>query len=245
MITLLTLLPAGFASAGDDLVLPDKIDLTGSTMNFDSSQFQASINSDESLGSLALQNTSIDEGAVEFGFAAKSEEAKFFIIGTLFSESLAYLRGGNNQMAVNRLKAMEREFIEIGVTPSLYNYITKLRNMVETERYEGKVITEIFSLFQPFFEDFAKGRNDDNRLLFQTGSWLVDMSLAAASGNKGLLVQTEKLKFLSEEMKRMDAPKGVIDALADITNISAKKEIEDRDTKKVLKLVKKMQSLLG
>lgn len=221
------------------------VDFSGGGMHFDSAAFQSAMNNSRNLGSLAKENTPIGGNAVEFGFAAKSEEAKFFLIGTLYSESLAFLSSGDTEMAVDRIKAMEREFIDIGVTSSLYNYITKLRNMVERGRYDNQTVIEIFSLFQPFFEDFARSRSEDKLLLFQTGSWLVDMGLAAASGNNRLLAQTEKLKFLDQEMKRMDAPKGVIDALEEITGISQKEKISERDADNVLKLVKKMQSLLG
>jgi hypothetical protein len=46
-------------------------------------------------------------------------------------------------------------------------------------------------------------------------------------------------------MKRMDAPKGVQDALAELSVIAAKKEIADRDADQVVKLVKRIQSVLG
>jgi hypothetical protein len=43
----------------------------------------------------------------------------------------------------------------------------------------------------------------------------------------------------------MDAPKGVQDSLSEISTISAKKDIVDRDAEQVLKLIKRIQSVLG
>jgi hypothetical protein len=43
----------------------------------------------------------------------------------------------------------------------------------------------------------------------------------------------------------MDAPKGVQDSLSEISAISAKKDIVDRDAEQVLKLIKRIQSVLG
>jgi hypothetical protein len=73
----------------------------------------------------------------------------------------------------------------------------------------------------------------------------MDMSLAAAGGEKDLLRQQGKLDYFIKEMKRMDAPKGAIEALDEIATISKAKEISDKDAEKVLKLVKKIQTILG
>jgi len=59
-------------------------------MLFDSDGFQSGIRSDQKLGELAKQNPAVGNTSNTFGFAAKSKESKFFIIGALFSEALAY-----------------------------------------------------------------------------------------------------------------------------------------------------------
>ena len=51
------------------------------------------------MGTLAKEHSTIGEKATTFGFAAKSEEAKFFIIGALYSETIAYLKSGNLDLA--------------------------------------------------------------------------------------------------------------------------------------------------
>ena len=227
--------------------IPKKLDLKAGKVVFNSSRFQSSIKSDKSLGTLAKEVSTIGEQAISFGFAAKSEEAKIFIIGALYSEALAHLRSGKMDLASKRLESIGQEFININVPTSLFNYISNIANMVETQRYSSDVILEFLSLFQPFYEDYANSKGEDKLILFRAGSWLVDMSLTAAAQDKAMLKQLETLNYFIKEMKRMDAPKGVLNSLDEILKIADKeeKDITDKDVKDVLKLVKKIQTILG
>lgn len=213
--------------------------------DFDSARFQSAIGTDGALGALAKQNSVIGDPNVAFGFAEKSDEAKFLIIGALYSEAIAYLKGGQYEACAKRLGSIEKEFINLEVPPSLYNYVSKTRNLVELKKVDAATLQDFLALFQPFFEDYAKGQSADKLTLFRTGTWLVDMGLAASAGNKALLKQTERIDYFLKEMKRMDAPKGVIESLETIRQISLKNDITDRDTDTVVKMVRKIQTTLG
>jgi hypothetical protein len=226
--------PAGFS--------PGAIPGSG---DFDSTRFQSAIGTDGALGVLAKQNSVIGDPNVSFGFAEKSDEARFLVIGALYSEAIAYLKAGQYEPCAKRLGSIEKEFINLQVPVSLYNYVSKTRNLVELKKLDTATLQDFLSLFQPFFEDYAKGQSADKLTLFRTGTWLVDMGLAASAGNKALLKQTEKIEYFVNEMKRMDAPKGVIESLEAIRQISLKNEITDRDTETVVKMVRKIQTTLG
>lgn len=213
--------------------------------DFDSARFQSAIGTDGALGVMAKQNSVIGDPSVAFGFAEKSDEAKFLIIGALYSEAIAYLKGGQYDACAKRLGSIEKEFISLQVPSSLYNYVSKTRNLVELKKLDTATLLDFLSLFQPFFEDYAKGQSADKLTLFRTGTWLVDLGLAASAGNKALLKQTERIEYFVNEMKRMDAPKGVIESLETIRQISLKNDITDRDTDTVVKMVKKIQTTLG
>jgi hypothetical protein len=207
--------------------------------------FQSGIRSPLNLGGLAKQNSPINEKGASFGFAAKSDEARFFLIGASYSEALAYLEGGQLDLATQRLQYIEEEFIEMGAPSSLYTLISKTRNMLETEKYPKEYVRMVLSLFQPFFEEFAESKSGDKLILFRAGSFLSDIGLVAAAGNKELLKQSTNLTYFSTEMKRMDAPKGVLEALAEMNKMSEKETLTDSDSAAVLKLVKKIEQLLS
>ena len=213
---------------------------------FNSANFQSGIQRSEGLSNLAKTHTPLGDKAVSYGFAAKSDEAKFFLIGTLYSEALAHLRDGKSVLAADRLKAIESQFVTLQAPNALYSYVSKTRNRIELGKYSTQALYDMLSFFQPFFEDYAKSLNQDKLILFRAGSWLVDMSLTAAAGNKQLIKQGKpQLEYFTKEMKRMDAPKGVLTALEKIDKIAGKAEIGDKDIERVLKQVKKIQTILG
>lgn len=220
---------------------------TGGELHHSSYHHQAAIknSSDKSLGDIAREQSPVKDEALAYGFAAKSDEAKFFIIGSLYSEVLAYLHSGDDEAAVERLKAMETEFIRLGVDQSLYNYVTKMRSMISSGEYESAHTAELMSLFQPFFEDYAKGESADKLTLFRAGLWLLDMSLTASAGDLEMLHQASILDHFISEMKRMDAPMGVIRSLDEISEIVHQDSVSDRDVRTILKLVSRVQTILG
>lgn len=241
----ISVLIIGLGLASQETRVPPKLDGVPVTPVFDSGRFQSRIAGPQGLGVLANDLSLFGKGDQAMGFAAKSDEAKTFLIGSFYSESLAYVRGGKMDLALERLKAIEKEFIAMGVPNAVFAYLSRVGNFIATRKYEPAVILDFLALFQPVFEDHLLSKGKDRLTLFQAGSWLMDMGLASAAKDKSLLKQPQVLSFFIAEMKRMDAPKGVQDALAEISTISAKKDIADRDTEQVLKLIKRIQSVLG
>jgi hypothetical protein len=212
---------------------------------FNSQAFQSAIQSPKDLGDLAKQNSPLGEKAATFGFAAKSDESRFFLIGALYTEALAYLNSGKRDLASQRLEYIQRDLINVGAPSSLYSFITKANNLIQGDKYPPEYLVTVLSLFQPFFEEYAKSKSEDKLTLFRAGAWLVNMSLTAASGDKELLRQPAVLNHFTSEMKRMDAPKGVLDALGQLKEVSQKEQITDKDTDTVLQLVNQIEQLLS
>jgi len=212
---------------------------------FSSASSQSMIPGYVNLAAIAKTNSIVGSKASSLGFAAKSDESKFFLIGALYSEALAYQRGGDSNSAAKALAAIEEIFIELGAPSSLYNYISKTQHVVERGKYPKEAILDMLSLFQPFFDEYAEKMSKDKQTLFRAGSWLADMALTASVGDVTLLKQPTHLEYILNEMKRMDAPQGVIKALERIHAITAKKTVEKHDTKAVLRQVKKIQAILG
>ena len=223
---------------------PNTIKAEGSVPYFNSQAYQSGINS-KKLGDLAAQHSPLREKGTTFGFAAKSDEARFFLIGALYTEALAYVNSGKLDLASKRLEYIEREFVNMGAPSSLYSFITKTRNLIDNGKYPSEYLVTVLSMFQPFFEEYAKSKSEDKLTLFRAGAWLVNVSLTAAAGDKDLLRQPATLNYFTTELKRMDAPKGVMDALGEISQISQKQDITDKDMEKVLQAVTQIEQLLS
>jgi hypothetical protein len=233
------------AVAQEERRIIPKVDPSTAQPVFDSTGFQSRIAAPKGIGGLANDLSLYGKAGQSMGFAAKSEEAKTFLIGSFYSECIAYVRAGKADLALDRLKAIENEFILMGVPGSIYNFISKIENAINSKKYDKAVLLDFFSLFQPVYQDYLKSKGQDRLILFQAGSWLMDMGLAAAAQDTSLLKQPQTLNYFIAEMKRMDAPKGVQDSLAEISTVSAKKELAAKDADQVLKLIKKIQTVLG
>ena len=238
-----TSLQAGEQSARD---IPDTNVIQIDQMDFDSASYQSAIESRDSLSKLAKAQSQVGLEDASMGFSAKSDEAKFFLIGSLYSETLALLQGGEMNAAADRLQLIENQFIVLQAPSSLYSYISKVRTCIALEKYSKEALLDMLSLFQPFFEDYAVSLSQDKQALFRAGSWLMDMSLTAAAEDKELITQAKpQLAYFIKEMRRINAPKSVLKAYDDISKIADKDEIQDKDVKKVLKQIKKIQTILG
>ena len=242
----LFILSATALFADDARPIPDSSLLKGGQPYFNSANYQSAIHGSDNLSQLAKTQSTLGEDAQAYGFAAKSDDAKFFVIGALYAEALAHIRGGNLELAAERLAAIEDQLIVLEAPGELYGYISNVRSRVALGKYATEVLVDMLSFFQPFFDAHARQQSQDKQILFQAGSWLVDMSLTAAADNKALIhLAKPQLKYFMEEMKRMDAPKGVLKAYDSIDKIADKEEISDHDVQKVLKQVKKIQTILG
>lgn len=198
-----------------------------------------------SLGDLAKKQSVVGKSGSALGFAEKSPEARFFLAGALYAEALALLQGGEYGEAANRLAALAAVSNKLTVPTSLEHYLNRMQQLIATRSLDQAALVEMLGLLQPIFDDYAGSQSEDKRFLFQTGAWLVDLSLASASGNYTLLKQPVRLSQTSERMRRMDAPKGALDALGEIREIAKQKEIGERDGQRVQRLVRKLQDMLG
>jgi hypothetical protein len=211
---------------------------------FDSTRFQSRINGPRGVAGLIDDLSLYGKGRKPVDLAAKPENAKMFLIGSFYSESIAYSRAGKAAPALDRLKVIDKEFIIMGVPNSIYRFIHKIENGITTKKYEPAVLLDFFSLFESVYEDFLKSKGRDQLVLFQAGAWLMDMALAAGAQDIVLLKQRHVLNYFVAEMKRMNAPKDAQDALAEMSTISLKKEISPSDADQVLKLIKRVQSAI-
>jgi hypothetical protein len=126
-----------------------------------------------------------------------------------------------------------------------YTYLSKTRNLLERQQYTTEVLVDFLALGQPLLDDYAKSKGDDKLTLFRAGTWLMDIGLAAAAKDAPALRQPSKAHYFSRELKRLEAPKGVLEALEQLVRLTAKPTLTDADAQEVLTLVKQIQELLA
>jgi hypothetical protein len=219
-----------------------RLALHDSSVFFNSYLFQASIQTETSLGTLAAAYPALEDQARSLGFAARSE---FYVVGALYAEALAYLRSGNLEVAATRLAAIEQQLRRPHVPSSLANYVRDMRHVLESGQYTATALGDGVALLQPLCEEVARGQGAEQLTLFRVGTWLVDMRLTAAAGDKVLLRQGDKAQYFLQEMQRLHAPPRVIETLQQLNHLMVQPAMTDGDVQEVLRLVQQMQTLLG
>lgn len=226
-------------------VIPDALPDADTTVSYRSDVIQQSLATASNIGNLARSNSVPGLSGTKFGFAAGSTEAKYFLSGACYADALALARGGDYAGAAQRLKALGETLIQVDAPGSLYHYIVRMQYTVMKHAYDQEALIEMLSLFQPLLEDFASTRSEDALTLVQAGAWLVDMSMALSAENSIMLKDRLMLDHMRSEMKRMDAPPGVQNALEEIARIGGQETVTGRDMEHVMQLVRNMQQLLG
>lgn len=243
---LLTILMAGQsiqAMAAKDLVNLDSA--AQEWMVYSSTTTQAAIGKAANIGDAVLANTILGKSASTMGFAQKSPEAKTFLTGALYAEALALTREGQYEEASKRLDALVDVTAELKVSPALNNYLVRVNHLILKKSHDRAALLEMLSLAQPFLDQHLGGQSNDMRFLFQTGAWLSDYGMAASAGEYRFLRQPMMLGRTIREMQRLEAPKGVINALQEMKSLTSKRNVGEIEAQQVQRLVKKMQELMS
>ena len=213
--------------------------------SYSSTGVQSALKRSGGLGEDFAANSAFGADASTFGFAERSPEARMFLAGTLYAEALAFTQDGQYEAATDRLLALQDIVSKADAPVALRGYIQRTTEIIAEAVYDRHAMVEFLVLLQPQLDGFAAGTSPDMQILFQTGAWLVDLSVAATAGDYRYLAQKMRIAYTIEEMERMEAPKGVLDGLRTIEEIAGRDQVEKRDVEKIAREVKRIQSLLG
>jgi len=212
-------------------------------VSIDSARFQASIISDKSLASLVKQFSPIDDSFAQYGFSEQGKSTNAFFIGTICSETLAFLKSGDIQSGELHLDYLYKVLSGDRMATGLSEQIRLLRkNAVHTNAIE-KTINALAS-FQLAYEQYSKQLQPTDLIYFRAGAWSVDVALAALANDKVSIKQDEGLGYLLTEMRRIKAPKGVTRTLEKMSAIANKSSLTDRDVKSYYRFTQKLRGLL-
>jgi hypothetical protein len=208
-------------------------------------QYQARLQPQKNFSTLVREHSILSEQPTTFGFAARPEGVRFFLIGSLYVETLAHVRGGNFEAARQAWTALEKEAMALQPSHALAAHISKARTRLENMQSAPPEVGEFLARFQPLVEAYAQSKGVEQRLLLQAGIWLVNLRLTAATNNQQLLRQMVTAQYFRSALQKLPAPNGVLEALDKIAHIMDKPNIAEIDVQEVLAQVKRIQLLLS
>jgi hypothetical protein len=208
-------------------------------------QYQARLQPQKHLSGLLREHSILSEQPTAFGFAARPEGTRFFLIGSLYAEALAHVHSGNFEVARQLWTALEREVLALQPPDSLVDYLRQARIYLENAQPSPQEVGEFLARFQPLADAYTQSRGAEQRLLWQAGTWLVNLYLTAATNNKGLLRQMGTVQYFQSALHKLPAPNAVLEALDTIARLMEKPHMAETDVQEVLAQVKHIQLLLS
>jgi hypothetical protein len=213
---------------------------------FNTSQFQKGIQSATDLGTLATAHVALGQPSRILGLAPPARRATFVRLGVYYANLLAYLYSEDMERATQHLDLLIQTFHTVPTPPVFIHYLSEMRPLLHSRQYPGKELSQFMGLFEPLYaEEYGKESGREALTLFRLGAWLMNVSLAAAAGDKIALQQGPVAVYLEAELARLNAPSTVLATLQRVRHLMTQPEIADRDIAEILELVKTLQRMFS
>jgi hypothetical protein len=209
-------------------------------------RFQRGMQNAKALGTFVTARAAFGEQVVGLGFAPRDLRITFFRMGTLYTDALAALHSGALDVAAERVDALTKVLDHVQAPPALSHYLGEMQTLLPSRRYGGEELAKFLALFELLYEhEYAKPHEAGRVTLFQAGSWLENMYLAAAAGDKTSLKQGPTVQYFRRALTRLRAPHEVLEALNQLRHLIARQGMTDEDVQTILTLIQDVQQILG
>ena len=210
-------------------------------VQFDSAKLQAKLVNGQNLATVVKQHTNIIADSNSYSFNNTPVQADFFRTGRLYSESLALLAGNDLVMLQKHLKLLSHELANKPIKQQL----DKINTLIAAGPILDSGIPGELAKMQDSLEQLANEQSDKDRLLFQLGSWLNDIKLAATLKNSEVLKQPKIAEYLLESMQKQNMPKGVVIKFKQIILIMQSAPLDEKDYVTVIQHINAIQYIMG
>jgi hypothetical protein len=168
-------------------------------------------------------------------------------MGTLYAEALAALQSGTVAAAAPRLDVLVRALATVQAPRPLAQYLHEMQTVLQSQRYTGEEVALFLALFEPLYEDaYVRTTTREGWLLFRAGTWMENLSLAAAAGDPAALRQGgPALVDIRRTLTQLQAPSEILEALARLHRLVAMPTLTDQDMGTIRMLVQEIQGMLG
>jgi hypothetical protein len=166
--------------------------------------------------------------------------------GVHYATLLAYLHSDDLAQATQHLDLLVQTLDTLPTSPVFTHYLGEMRTLLHSQQYSGAELGQFVGLFEPLFTAQYRGENGQEALtLMRFGTWLLNMSLAAAAGDKVALRQGQTAAYLEASLTRLNAPPAVLTMLQRVHDLITQQKITDEAVAEILELVKALQRMVS
>jgi hypothetical protein len=208
-------------------------------------QFQRAMQRPQQLAVVVVARESPKVPTAMVGFTPQVTRSTFVRLGTLYADTLAALAGGAVEAAVQRLEGLRQTLLSIQAPAALPQYLGEMQVLLQRQPSESATWAQFVALFEPLYEEvYAKDATAERWVLFQTGAWLENLSLAAATDDQAALRQAPAVQSLSDALRQLNVPPDVLAALARLRGLLARQPLSDQDMRAIQSVLQSLQKTL-
>ena len=203
--------------------------------------FQRGIEHTQGLGMFVEAHAAWREPPAIETFTPHAARTMFVRMGILYAEACATLASGDVETTLQRLDLLARTLASVQAPPTLSRYLHQLRTALQNQQAPEQDIA--LALFEPLYDDAYAGVDTrEQRLLFRAGSWLENISLAAAAGDPKALrrggVAVEEVRSV---FTALSVPQQVLAALERLQHLVMQSTLTAGDMRVIRTLTQEIQ----
>lgn len=210
-------------------------------------RFQVGMQRATELGTFVAAHSTLREPTAVVGFMPQGARIVYFRMGTLYAEALAALQGGAMEAAAQRLDLLMQALASVQAPRGLAQYLHEMQTLLQSRRYEEAVVARFLALFEPLYEDaYASTNTAEGLLLFRAGTWVENLYLAAAAGDRVAAQQAgQAVEKFRSALTQLQAPREVLEALERLRPLVTRQALTDREISAVRALAQEIQGMLS
>ena len=181
-------------------------------------------------------------------FGSSRNKLNPFLIGSLYSESVALYLQQNAQSSGDHLQAFAEYLNRFPDLSHSKRYIEKLREKIVSPQQPALTKNQVLVLFAAFPEIYKKESAQlgaEQALMFDFGAWVVNLNLAAVAHYPKLSVERNNLLYFNQRVKSIGLPSGVTKSLNKISKLLGEKSLTDDDFQQVFLQGMNLRNQLG
>lgn len=213
-----------------------------STPSFDSAPLYAQVQNNPALLSYINENN-LNTKANNFGFVDKPLTAISYTVGKLYSEALTMVAAEQYNAATEKVLNIS-QILDKQANAKLKEKLSNQAHALNNKTSKQQKIASLNTLHSQI-KSLLRQNGDYHAILLLTGSWLVDLKVAATLGSYSYLQQTRQAQYIIDGISMSGTPKSIIKKLNRIKTIMHKDAILKSDAKEIKLLANELQLLLG
>jgi hypothetical protein len=209
-------------------------------------QFQAQMQHPNALGSVVAARPVPQLPRAMVGFTPHATRKTFVYMGILYADMLAALQSGAVQAAAHRLHLLTQALASIQAPPALPQYLREMHTLLQQQLTTDKTTVQFVALFEPLYAHvYATDPTTAAWVLFQTGAWLENLSLAAAAGDQAAVRQAQAMQSWRDALRPLNMPRAVLDDLEQLHGLVARQPLTAEDLSAIQTLVDTIKTQLS